>query len=351
MSAENKRGTDRALVVGRDAELSVLDDVLSAGAGGGAIVMIGGAGIGKTTLWDAAIGIARARGVRVLAARSSGSEAQLPFAGLIDLCGPIKPAELAELPGPQRSALEAALLRAEPRGGSVESTAIALGLLGAVRLLAAHAPVLIAVDDLQWLDQPSGDLLAFLARRLGGADVRFLLARRPTRTGALEQVLVRQRLERLQVGGLSLGAVRRLLFERLGLTASRRLLRRIVEATEGNPLFVLEVGRSLVELGTPSVADEIPLPGTVEELFGERIARLRRLVGRVLLAVALGAEPPSIRSRPWLTWPRSTTRLTLACWRSTVRGYGRHTRCWRRRHSGTRARESGVSCTSRWPGS
>jgi DNA-binding CsgD family transcriptional regulator len=287
----DREGGGRASVVGRDAELSLLDDVLRGGAPGGAVVLIGDPGIGKTTLWDASIEAARGRGVCVLAARSSGSEAQLPFAGLIDLCEPIKPADLTELPSPQRSALEAALLRAQPSDRPVESTAIALGLLGAVRSLAERNPVLIAIDDLQWLDQPSGDLLAFLTRRLAGADVRFLLARRPTRVGALEQILMRQQLERLRIGGLSLGAVRRLLFERLGLTLSRQLLRRIVEVTEGNPLFALEVGRSLVEFGTPSVADEIPLPDTVEELFSERLTRLPAAVRRVLLAVALSADP------------------------------------------------------------
>ncbi len=291
MLVDHEDGVRHAAVVGRDAELAQLERVLWDGRGGGAIVMIGGPGIGKTTLWDATVAAARARGMRVLAARSSGSEAQLPFAGLIDLCERIGPDEMAELPAPQRSALEAALLRAEPRGGPAESTAIALGLLGTVRWVADHRPALIAIDDLQWLDRPSADLLAFVARRLGDLDVRFLLARRAARTGALEQVLVRQGLERMRVVGLSLGAVRRLLFERLGLTLSRQLLRRIVEVTEGNPLFALEVGRSLLDTGTPTAADEIPLPDSVEEMLGIRLARLRAPVRLVLLAIALSSDP------------------------------------------------------------
>ncbi len=283
-------GSDRRTsLVGRDSELAVLGDVVTGGAG--AILIVGGAGIGKTTLWDAAVREATARGVRVLAARSSGSEAQLPFAGLIELCEHIDSDELSELAPPQRSALEVALLRAGPRTGTVRDTAIALGLLGALRAAAARAPVLIAVDDLQWLDEPSASLLAFAARRLGDADVRFLLARRPARIGSLEQVLVRRGLQRLSVGGLSLGAVRRLLFERLSLTVSRQLLRRIVEVTEGNPLFALEIGRSLLHAQTPTAADEIPLPDTVEELFGNRVAGLASSARRVLLAVALSADP------------------------------------------------------------
>ena len=268
----------------------MLEDLLSGGIGSSAVLMVGGAGIGKTTLWDAAVGVARARRMQVFATRSSGSEAQLPFTGLIDLCDRIGPDELSELASPRRSALEVALLRAQPGRVPVQDTAIALALLDTVRAAVARGPVLVAVDDLQWLDQPSANLLAFVARRLGDADVRFLLARRPARAGALEQVLVKRGLQRLTVGGLSLGVVRRLLVERLGLTLSRQLLRRVVEVTEGNPLFALEIGRSLIRARMPTVADEIPLPESVEELFGERVAGLPAPVRRVLLAVALGAD-------------------------------------------------------------
>ncbi len=279
-----------ASVIGREAELALLQDVVAAGARGGALVLLGAAGIGKTTLWEAAVAAARARGVTVLAARSSGSDARLPFAGLIDLCESIGPDELSELAEPQRTALEAALLRAEPRG-SMQSTAIALGFLAVVRSLAARTPVAIAIDDLQWLDQPSADVVAYVLRRLGEADVRYLFARRPGQIEAVERGLGSQRLERVELGGLSLGAVRRLLFERLDLTVSRLLLRRIVEVTQGNPLFALELGRSLARDGTPTVADELPLPATVEELFGARTAGLAAPVRKVLLAVALSADP------------------------------------------------------------
>ena len=266
----------------------MLDGVLSGGTGGGAILMIGGAGIGKHDAVGCGVAAARARGMVVLAARPSGSEAQLPFAGLIDLCDRVGPDELAELAPPQRSALEVALLRAQPGREAVPDAAIALGLLGAVRSAAARDPVLIAVDDLQWLDQPSARsprVRGPSSRRRGRALSDWRGARRAA--GALEQVLVKRGLRRVSVGGLSLGAMRRLLFERLGLTLSRQLLSRIVEVTQGNPLFALEIGRSLFHAGTPTVADEIPVPDAVEELFGERVARLPSATRRVLLAVAL----------------------------------------------------------------
>ncbi len=89
---------------------------------------------------------------------------------------------------------------------------------------------------------------------------------------------------------MSLGAVRRLLFERLGLTVSRQRLRRLVEATDGNPLFALEVGRSLLELGGPSLERDLPVPDSLDELLGDRVAALPAAVRRVLLAVALSED-------------------------------------------------------------
>ena len=124
---------------------------------------------------------------------------------------------------------------------SAEPHAIGLGLLNSLRALAARETVLVAIDDVQWLDRPSADALAFVVRRLERESVGFLLARRPGRRPALERVLERTEFERLEIGPLRLGATRQLLSERLGLSLSRYLLRRIVESTLGNPLFVAGV--------------------------------------------------------------------------------------------------------------
>jgi predicted ATPase len=118
----------------------------------------------------------------------------------------------------------------------------------------------------------------------------------------LEAVLSRAAIERMRVGPLSLGAVRRLLFERLGLTLSRQSLRRIVEATDGNPLFALEIGRALLDSGGPSLEGELPLPNSLEEVLATRVAGLPAAVRRVLLAARSCARPsrsrPSSRRRP-----------------------------------------------------
>jgi predicted ATPase len=165
-------------VVGRESELATIRQFVEADASRGGFVLAGQAGIGKTTLWEAALDLARDRGRRVLSARASDAETQLPFSALIDLCDDVPTEALEDLAGPQRSALEVALLRAEPANEAPSMHAIALGFRHVLRALSARTPVLIAIDDVQWLDAPSLDVFAFLARRLEDEPVAFLLTRR-----------------------------------------------------------------------------------------------------------------------------------------------------------------------------
>ncbi|HWM10069.1 MAG TPA: AAA family ATPase [Solirubrobacteraceae bacterium] len=265
-------------IIGREPELARLRDFLSSP---GTIVLEGGPGFGKTTLWEAGVELARERGLRVCAARPSGAEAQLSFAALTDLLDDVE--DLSALPAPQRHALEVALLRAEATGPAAEPHAIGLAVRNVLREL---APVVVAIDDVQWLDPPSGEALAFAARRLGGDAVTFLLAARPGPAPDLVQALERAGVERLAVGPLSLGAIRRLLFERLGLSLVRPALRAVVEAAHGNPLFALELGRTVAARGVPRIGEEMPLP---EDLLGARVEQLDEPARRLLLAVALSA--------------------------------------------------------------
>jgi DNA-binding CsgD family transcriptional regulator len=277
-------------VVGREAEFAAIESVCRRPPAGRSVLLVGEAGIGKTALWDAGVRLAVARGLRVLAARPGGSEARLPFSSLIDLCERIDLGQLADVPAPQRSALEVALLRREPPRETGDEMATALGFLNVVRGLARSRRVLIAVDDVQWLDRSSAEVLAFAARRLAEANVGFLLSRRHEEPSELDQAL-KGLLELVQLGPLSLGSVRRLLFERLELTLSRPQLRRLVEVTGGNPLFALEAGRLLRERGVPSTGAEIPLPDALEQAVGDRVAGLPAAVRRLLLTVALHEDP------------------------------------------------------------
>jgi DNA-binding CsgD family transcriptional regulator len=277
-------------IVGRDIEVAQLHEFIGADQRRATLVLSGGPGIGKTTIWQDGIEAAREQGLRVLASRPSGAEAHHSFSVLIDLCDELEFDAFADIPGPQRSALEVALLRAEPSDKPLEPHAIALGFLGLLRAISRESRVLIAVDDLQWLDSPSAEVLAFVARRLEGEPVGFLLAKRPGPASALERALERGYLRQLDMGPLSFGATRRLLSERLGLNLSRELLRRVVELTLGNPLFALELGRAFRQHGVPQGAEDMPLPGGIEELLGMRLVALQPEIRRLLVAVALSAD-------------------------------------------------------------
>lgn len=279
-----------AHVVGRSAELGVLSAFLAPQAALRALVLTGDSGIGKTTLWEVGAELARAGGMRVLSARPSGAEAAVSFAALADLLDDVATRGLVGVPAPQRRALDVALLRAEPTGGAPDLLAISRGFLSALRALAVRQPLLVAVDDVQWLDPPSADALAFAARRLQGHPVRFLLARHSGGSSGLEGAFKPAGLDRLEIGPLDVDATRRLLTERLRLTLPRRVLRRVFETARGNPLFVLELGRTLAEAGAPRIGAEMPLPDLVDGVFGGRVAALGDAARRVLLAVALGPQ-------------------------------------------------------------
>jgi DNA-binding CsgD family transcriptional regulator len=280
--------TTRPAIVGREEEAAALAAFVAGRGEPRALVLTGEAGMGKTTLWQAALGTAREQGVRVLAARASEVELQLPYVALSDLLEEVEIAEVSGVPAPQRRALEIAMFRTEP-GATELPGPVAAGFTSVLRGLVASERTLVALDDVPWLDRASADALAFAARRLAGRDVRFLLARRPGVATALEAAFTPPGAESLEIGPLSLGAVRALLLDRLDLTLPRRVLRRLFESTGGNPLFALEVGRLLREHGTPEIGAELPIPEFVDDVFGPRVEELSDAARRALLAVALSA--------------------------------------------------------------
>jgi DNA-binding NarL/FixJ family response regulator len=275
--------------LGRAPELGEVEGFLAPTPAGRALVLCGEPGIGKSTVWEAAVGLARSRGFSVWCARASEAEAQLSFAGLADLLEAAYPGVLAALPAPQRRALEVAVRRAEPAGPPPEPFAVSAGLLEALRLAAGHGPVLVAVDDQPWLDRASAAALVFAARRLTGHDVRFLISRQSGRPSELERVLEPAGVSRVELGPLSFTAVSRLLADRLGRSLPRRVVRQLVETSRGNPLFAVELGRAVLERGLPEIGAGLPVPAVLGELFGARVGALRPEVRRALLAVALSA--------------------------------------------------------------
>ena len=275
--------TTAADVVGREDELAAIARFLEAEGRPCAVVVEGEPGIGKTTVWRAAVEQAAEVGFRVLRARPAESEARLAFSSLADLLEEPVAEVLDDLPEPQRRALEAALLL-DDAGGRVDRRSVGTGLLSTLRALAARSPVLIAVDDLQWLDRSSATALGFALRRLGEEPVALLLSRR-REAGDLEQALPPERILRVAVGPLGFMELNALLGKRVDATLSRPLLRRIHELSGGNPFFALELAQSpeRVAAGT--------LPPTLDALVGERLATLPDETQLALLATAAASHP------------------------------------------------------------
>jgi predicted ATPase len=166
-------------IVSREEELAFLDVFIGeVQARPAALVIEGEAGIGKSTLWLAAVEQARAQGFRVLTSRPAAAERGFANAGLGDLFDDVLDDVLPALSSPRRRALEVALLVEEASGDPVDRRALGVGVRGALEVLSEREPLLIAVDDVQWLDSSSSSALTFALRRVTANDVRLLLARR-----------------------------------------------------------------------------------------------------------------------------------------------------------------------------
>ena len=264
-------------VVGRDEDLSSLHAVLDrrpAAQGPIAIALEGEAGIGKSTLWSAVVDDARERGLRVLSARPAESERGLAHAGLGDLFEGALGDVLPALSAPRRRALEVALLVEDAAGRPVDPRALGVAVRTALQLLAEDGLV-VAIDDLQWLDASSASALGFALRRLPEADLLLVWTRRlgeVEEPSAVENALEPDRIERVQVGPLSVGAIQQLLRSRLDRTVPRPTLFRLHEASGGNPFYALEIARAL---GSDSAVRDptqpLPVPVRLEELVSARL--------------------------------------------------------------------------------
>ncbi len=170
-------------VIGRDEELESVEAFLAGAAQGPkALVLAGEAGIGKTTLWETGVQEAQQRFGRVLVHRSVEAEASLSFAGLSDLLDPVLDEVAPSLTPLRLRALEVALLLAEPGEDPPDPRAIGVALLDVLRALAEDSPVVVALDDVQWLDPSSAAVLQIAFRRLRDDRVGLLATLRNART-------------------------------------------------------------------------------------------------------------------------------------------------------------------------
>jgi DNA-binding CsgD family transcriptional regulator len=244
------------------------------------LVVRGEAGVGKTALLNYAV--QSASELHVLRAVGVESEMELAFASLHQLCAPLL-GHLAQLPGPQREALEIAF--GTNAGAAPDRFFVGLAVLSLLSDAAVERPILCVVDDAQWLDQASAQTLAFVARRLFADPVGLVfVAREPS-----EEF---RGLPELDLQGLRHGDARELLASVLPFPLDERVRDRIVAETRGNPLALLELPRGLTATqlaGGFGLVDAVPLSGRIEKSFLQRIEVLPAETRSLLLAAA--AEP------------------------------------------------------------
>jgi DNA-binding CsgD family transcriptional regulator len=260
-----------------------------------ALVLAGEAGIGKTTLWKQVLAEARARSYWVLICRPTQSETALSFAALADLLAEVPADVLGRLPGPQQRGLQVALLKAEPEEAARDHRAISAGLLSVLSELASRAPVLVGIDDLRWLDRPSARVLEFAVRRFGGLRAGLVATMRTPDEEVLPlglaEALSPDQLDRVEVGPLAPDVLHRIVREQIGIGVPRPTLVRIQQASGGNPLFALEIARSVNRAGTRMSDSHVPVPHHVGDMVAERIEALSPGAREQLLVTSALASP------------------------------------------------------------
>ena len=283
-----------AELFGREGELTEICAFLDGAEAPRALVIAGGPGIGKTALWSEGLEEARRRGLRTSATRPSEAEAALPFAALIDLLSDLADDALPALSPPQARALESVLLRAEPDRSAAMHLLVSVAVLRALEENARRAPVILGIDDLQWLDEPSARALAYALRRLGRSPVWLVTTRRQdggTAPGGLEDALGPDLVHRIELGPMTLDALGPMLRERLGLALSRARLRAVLERSEGNPLHALELGRLVLSGASLTPGEAARVPATLGGLVAQRVRGLDGRTRRALLEVAALSRP------------------------------------------------------------
>ncbi len=237
------------------------------------LALVGEAGIGKTTLLEYAA--EHAGSLRLLRARGIESEAQIPFAALLELLRPAL-GLLERIPEPQANALEAALAL-RPRLAVSDRFAVGAGTLSLLAAYADESPTLLLLDDAHLLDPPSAEALLFALRRLLAEPVGAVLAVRAGESSLLDVA----DLPQISVGGLDAASCAALLGS-LPAEQAERLIR----ATGGNPLALLELGSDAGRIAETPIEAPVPVPATVARSFARRVERLDEDVRKLLLLLA-----------------------------------------------------------------
>ena len=260
------------------------------------LVVTGGPGIGKTTILDAARRLASDQGIAVLSCSPDASEVTLAFGGLVDLFEDISSDRFTALPIAQHDDLDVALRRRPADARLPDPLTVAAGARAALAALAMDAPVLVVVDDVQWLDPSTAAVLAYVLRRLRTERVGLLLGHRTEADverepdlgllGAVASQTVVP-VETLALDPLSLSAMHHVIRARTGEVLPRPLLHRITDVADGNPFLALTLVASMLEEGRwPGVGEPLPAPGSILDHAERRVAKLSPEAREILLVIA-----------------------------------------------------------------
>jgi DNA-binding CsgD family transcriptional regulator len=284
-------------VIGRESELAILHSFLdSIPTGPSALVLSGDPGIGKTTVWREGLAGAQLRRYRTLSCSPVEAETRLSYAALGDLLESILEGALPTVPEPQRQALEVALLRIPRSGARADQRAVSLAVLGCLRSAASTSPVVVAVDDIQWMDIPSVRVLQFVVRRLKDEQVGLMTAARGARAdddplGAVS-AFAEDRADAVHIGPLSLDALERVLRAKVGEGFSRTTFLSLYEMSGGNPFFAREIGLALLRRGGDVTAGEgLPIPDRLQDLIEDRLGGLPARTVEALEVVSALSTP------------------------------------------------------------
>ena len=271
-----------APIFGREAETAALTEAIRSVAHGRSRLLRieGEAGVGKTSLVD--LCLRSVRDVEVLRTSAGEPEADIPFSGMHGLLRPLAH-RLPDLAGPQRAALAPALAL----GGVGDALPFALGvaILNLLALASDAGPMVVVVDDAQWLDPVSAGALQFAARRLYAEPIAFLVVLRSGQGPGLDPTP----FEVTTLGPIDPVPGRRLVTERSGFPVPAAVADEIVAASGGNPLAVIEVVDQLdaaVLTGEEPLPDPLPMAGQAGSSYARRFAELPEAARRALTVVA-----------------------------------------------------------------
>lgn len=278
--------TDRPRPEGHDRELGAIERAIGACAERSSVLVVTAPpGAGKSHLFERAIRLAAGSGARVLRSAPTAAEVSLPYAALGDLLAPVD--DLSSLPELLRDGLEAALLRAAPPHDGVDTRRVGRACVELFGVLAARTPLVVAIDDLHWLDDASAAALAFAARRLPERGVLVLATRRRDEPGPDLAG------ERLDLGPLEDGVVRRIVRATEGAPRlTVRTTAEIVRAAAGNPFVAIELAHAAAVAGPAArgraAAADPPLI-VPDDLVALASRRFTEVDAAVLDALAAGA--------------------------------------------------------------